>query len=278
MFKGFNLKINDADKLMLKKNFYNIGKENLEKDKTNMMNELKKYIGINGAIDCTKLQKDWFPIFKNHIFLSHSHADEELAISFAGWLYKKFGLKTFIDSCVWGYCDDLLYSIDKEYCKNKEDGYFNYYKRNISTSHVHMMLASSLNNMIDSTECIMFLNTDKSILKTNEILSTKTQSAWIYEEILTTALIRKNIPKRFLEVKKSFNTKEILNEVAELKCEYDVDLTHLIKLEFEELQRIKDVLSSKNIYNQVNLNPEESLDILYCSKGIIDNSKHIKNI
>lgn len=67
---------------------YHKGKEIFKKYKTRVRNNLKEYIiGESGIIDGTKLQNDWFPQIDCDIFISHSHKDENLAITLAGWLY-----------------------------------------------------------------------------------------------------------------------------------------------------------------------------------------------
>ena len=76
---------------------------------------LREFILENGHIDGTALKDHWFNIIDADIFLSHSHNDIEKVKGFAGWLYDQFGLTSFIDSCVWGYCDDLLKEIDAQY-------------------------------------------------------------------------------------------------------------------------------------------------------------------
>ncbi len=61
---------------------------------------------VKKIIDGDALQDMWFPEeFMNNekfIFISHSHADEKLA----GYLYQKFRIYSFIDSCVWNNGDD----------------------------------------------------------------------------------------------------------------------------------------------------------------------------
>lgn len=70
---------------------------------------LKKFIFDNGHIDGSSLKNHWFHVGKKvDVFLSHSHKDINKVQAFAGWLNLNFGLTCFIDSCVWGYCDDLL--------------------------------------------------------------------------------------------------------------------------------------------------------------------------
>ena len=57
-----------------------------------------------------------------------------MVIALNGWLYESFGIKSFIDSSVWGYANDLLKLIDDAYCLNLEgtNKSYNYEKRNYS--------------------------------------------------------------------------------------------------------------------------------------------------
>ena len=120
------------------------GRDLFEEDSKKIRKELKDFILDNGNIDGTSLKEHWFPLISADIFLSHSHKDIEKVKGFAGWLYNEFGLRAFIDSSVWGYCDELLLEIDKKYCFQPKRDTYSYEKRNHTTSHVHMMLSSAL--------------------------------------------------------------------------------------------------------------------------------------
>lgn len=89
------------------------------------------------------MKEEWLKTQKYDVFLSHSHKDIDKVKAFSGWLYDMFGLKCFIDSCAWGYCDDLLRKIDDKYCWNKTGETYNYERRNYSTAHVHMKSRTS---------------------------------------------------------------------------------------------------------------------------------------
>ena len=52
-----------------------------------------------------------------------------------------------------------------------------------------MMLSTALTMMIDKVECVLFLNTPKSI-DTTEVID-KTKSPWIYLEMAMMKLVRK---------------------------------------------------------------------------------------
>lgn len=193
--------------------------------------KIDDFVGVNGSLDGSAIQKEWFgDDIKADVFLSHSHKDEHLAINFAGFLYKEYGLITFIDSCVWGYANDLLKKIDKEYCWKEKTNTYDYDKRNFSTSHVHMMLSTALYKMIDKSECIIFLNTENSTTTTEDVIKNttvqKTYSPWIYSEINCINLIQKKALERQIEKNAMQHG---LFENASLSVEYDIDkeLTNL---------------------------------------------------
>lgn len=228
MFSKFNLKnINNHSEIFKDQNYLQIGKTSFETYDKNIKRSFRDFINSEGTIDGSSLQNAWFPSQqrKFDVFLSHSHADEELALKFTGWLKEKFGLDTFIDSCLWGYSNDLLKEIDDAHCKNLSNDYYVYEKRNSSTSHVHMMLSIALANMIDNTECIMFLNTPNSITWSEE-LQNATFSPWIYHELAMSSMIKQAVRRR-----------EGLFESAETKIAYDVSkyLNKLIELEISDL-------------------------------------------
>jgi hypothetical protein len=90
--------------------YYISGMQVYQKSKKNVHSNLEQIIKKN-IINGDVLQNMWFPteIFGNNnfVFISHSHKDEKLAIRLAGYLYEKFSIISFIDSCVWGYMDEL---------------------------------------------------------------------------------------------------------------------------------------------------------------------------
>jgi hypothetical protein len=254
MFAGFNLKDLDDDFISsyLDKGYivFNENVKHIEK-------ELDNFILNDGSIDGSKLQADWFPEVKADIFLSHSHGDREKAIALAGWLRSTFGLTVFIDSCVWGYANTLLRKIDDIYCKNTNSNTYNYDKRNYSTSHVHMMLSLALTKMMDSTECLIFLNTPNSIA-TNEVIDNQTKSPWIFHEIATSSVLRKQKPHRFGLIKKGY----YFENAQILTIKYNLDLSDLIDISTANL------LEWKNDFNVEG--DSHSLDVLYKKHKLID--------
>ena len=203
MYRGFQLRLNSPRSTSLLsrslptnkfieelKGYADYGEEMLKADRTTVQNKLKKFLLSDGSLDGSKMQENWFPQIEADVFISHSHRDEELALGLAGWLKEHFGLKAFIDSAVWGYANDLLKDIDNKYCLQTGRQVYNYQKRNQSTSHVHMMLSVALNQMIDNTECLFFLNTPNSVSIGASIGGT-TPSPWIYSEIAMSRLKEK---------------------------------------------------------------------------------------
>lgn len=251
MYRGFNLIIPEN----LKTDFLKKGTE----IKNTMLSEIQErmvdLISYDGIINGNKVIEKWFPIIECDIFLSHSHNDYDKALKLAGLLNEKFGLKTFIDSTVWGFSNDLLKILDDNYCKHENGTSYSYEKRNYSTSHVHLMLNSALNKMIDNCEAIFFLNTPNSISADTTIEQT-TNSPWIFSEISTTQTIRKKTPKRLKQETRTFSSKVTLSESvkAQLEVEYEIELSHFTSLNLNDI---------KNWISRAKNSPNNPLDVLY---------------
>lgn len=106
MYRGFQLELKRYC-LMFKgksEHYHSVGSNLLKGHQSKVQLVLKKFLLSDGSIDGSRMQENWFPQIEADIFISHSHQDEGLAIALAGWLYEKFRLVSFIDSCVWGVC------------------------------------------------------------------------------------------------------------------------------------------------------------------------------
>lgn len=249
MYRGFNLTLDFEDD-----DYYKIGRTLNAANKLQVKRTLDSFISPDGSIDGSKMQSNWFPQVDADIFISHSHRDEKMAISLAGWLKETFGITAFIDSCIWGYSNDLLRQIDNRHCLNPSGETYSYEKRNNSTSHVHMMLSTALNIMIDKTECLFFLNTPNSIA-TREVIS-QTESPWIYSEISMSELVRKKKLSDYRpSVTRMFAKGGVINE--SLKVKYDVYLGHLTDIDGNSLNRWE------GEWNKIPKQSEYALDLLY---------------
>lgn len=199
--------------------------------------KLKEYLKSSVNITSNELTNLFFPTEKKFdIFLSHSHKDLEKALELSGFLKAYFGLEVFIDSCFWGSMDELLKEIDDEFSKsNSDSALYDYNKRNISTAHCHIILATALKEMIDQIECFVFLDTTESISLKSQLEETK--SCWIYYELEISKSIEKKIPKRFLNTKYygDLYTKcsfESLMNNKNLEIRYSTNIEHLEKKDF----------------------------------------------
>jgi len=232
MYRGFKLKSftiqseNEATRLL------KIGETIFSECKAVCEADLRTFMTASNSLDGSSITKSWFPKIEADIFISHSHKDERAAKILAGWFFDSFKIRSFIDSCIWGYSATLLKIIDNAYCLNKDNQTYSYDRRNQTTSHVNMMLASAISMMIDKAECLIFLNTPNSIVPTESII--KTESPWLYYEIGICQTIRKQIPDRVLnEGLKIFSRKEYFEKAIQI--EYEIDLSHLNELNFEIL-------------------------------------------
>lgn len=229
--------------------YLSVGQEIHNDNKAIIELELDKFKNADNVISAEDIIENWFPKIKADIFLSHSRKDENLIIGLAGWLYKTFGLKSFIDSEVWGYADNLLKIIDDNYCKNKFEKTYNYNLRNRSTSHVHMMLSIALTEMIDRCECIIFVNTKNSFTPVNYLNDEgRTESPWIYAEIAMTRMIRQRTPEAHrpaLTMDSLSHALEHSTESRQLRISYPAELFHLTQLSIHDLNEWKEIEESK---------------------------------
>ena len=272
MFTGYNLVVEDRYKSIFEY-YESRGRNHLADQKASFKEKIKDYI-INGVGDGTKMESDWFPQIEADIFISHSHADEALATGIAGWLNSNFGLRCFIDSCVWNYCDDLLDKINAQFSDKRKDsngGYlYDYKKCNVASKHVNTMLSVALQKMIDKTEMVLLLNTSNSVTSYENVYEEVTYSPWIYSEITCTQIVRKKPLSEYRKyesiIKHFFESGQMRHDESEFKAVYEVSLSHLGKMSADTL-----LIWKEECKNKKNLYP---LDYLYK----ITYPKEMKNI
>ena len=232
------------------------GKSLLETQRNIIEQNLKTFIYSDNSLDGSRIQGNWFPQVDVHIFISHSHKDEDLAVAFAGWLWQTFEIMAFVDSMIWGYSDALLKMIDNKYSMNDSRTFYDYNARNISTSHVHMMLSTALAMMIDKTECLLFLSTPNSVTPIEQIES-QTKSPWLYYEIAITRLIRTRSPVRSLYEGSKYFSKGV-------QTSFEVDLSHFTTVDaddFNEWERRKGKSTGENALDKFyQLNPPKKIN------------------
>lgn len=151
----------------------------------------------NNLLDAEKIQQSVFPETEIDVFISHSHNDKDQAIRIALSLEKN-GLKPFVDSCVWGYADDLLQKIDNKFCIPSGWKNYSYALRNRTTTNVHLILNAALQQMIHRSELFVFLGTESSI-KIDEYMSDKERlsSPWIFSELMFAQNVKRTERKQF---------------------------------------------------------------------------------
>ena len=222
---------------------------------------INNFIEKGGTIKKDILKNKLFPNIKADIFISHSHKDKELAVRLKEWLFNKFNLTSFIDSDVWEYSRDFVTDIvntNKMYISKKnQDGsmIYKYHETLNLNSNIDMLLSTSLIEMIDISECLLFLNTDNFSKK--EMLNDHTSySQWIYLETFISNIIRKRQPDRFNEknIEMFFSSEGLYNII-----EYDLPIKYFINIYPIDLYRWSSLYHSNNIH---------PLDILYTLKSM----------
>lgn len=233
---------------------------------SNFRSQIKERMNVKfkdgKIIDGSATQEKWFPQINCDIFLSHSHRDIEKAKKLAGWFKNKFNLDVFIDYNVWGYINELLKLIDNDYCYDKIKKTYSYEKRNITTSHVHMMLINALSEMMDKSECLMFFETENSINLKKLTHQATTSSPWIYNEISLSKILRKEQKRTSSNIEKAKSEIRMFATLNEnLKIDYDTDVSHLVRLTSMDIEQWLNV--SNKIEKKIH-----PLDLLYNLKNI----------
>lgn len=250
MFRGFNLNIPEG----FFGKYSAVGAALKSSDERIVAEKLKSFHDENGKLIASAMTAEWFPAIEAQVFISHAHKDSQIAKGLAGFLQEDLGISSFIDSTAWGYADDLLRLIDDEFCCNPNGKTYNYQKRNRSTAHVHMMLSVALSQMLNTCECVIFLNTPQSISSGEYIDGDTTDSPWIYAEISMTSLIQKR-SKEAHRLRKAMAANESLAFDTAMTVKYDVDLAHLKEM---------DASSFNHWVRAVRRNPNaDALDLLY---------------
>lgn len=201
-----------------------------------LRNEIKaKVISGRWVISGSDMESNWFPKILNHVFISHSHKDENLALAIAGLLKRCFGIDSFVDSSVWGYYADLQTLIYEKVCqlRNVTNTTLQIELKNSAASHVHCMLTKSLIQMMDQCECLMFLNTPSSIGLRDINGNQETYSPWIYTEVEISRLLRTHLDSRRPRKRLIKESMECFGEDADIDniISYPLNLDHMTKLD-----------------------------------------------
>lgn len=253
MYKGFNLKLSTAEVMSLRQA------------------DIGDYVPIRPTISDSDMEKalqsesanwimdHWFKNYGANVFLSHAHNDKDLARKIATY-FTSVGLSVFIDSDVWGYVEDLQRKIDdkKAVFKRRDDGTvetYDYKSRNITTSHVHVLLAHALMRMIDQTECFIFLSTETSTLSCGEN-RVDTYSPWIFHELESANVVQIRTPPRLGKSAQFVATMDEARESLQLIFQSKTDRLRNINLKYIESRLSRYCQSSGN-------NPYGFLDMMY---------------
>lgn len=212
------------------------GNDELKNKKTLLQNKIKKLICPNdeGFVDLSKIQKEWFPIQSDYsIFISHSHANKDLATALAYFFKEKYKLSCFVDSLIWGNAFEILKEIDGKYSvKEKDDkgnpsSYF-YNKRNYSTSHIFLMLNAALMQSMQNSQCFIFLDTPDSV-NFKKIEKEWTYSPWIFSEL--------SMSKTMYELEKNKNLMEATG-YSKTKFAHEIPTSHLTQISLSKIEEI----------------------------------------
>lgn len=258
MYRGFDVAL-DTGWFDQWQDAHVVGQEIFEANKKTARQSLDSLRNSSGDIVADEIMAEWFPDVKPHVFISHSHQDSAQAITMAGWLRRQFGLTAFVDSCVWGCADELLAEIDMRYCYQTSKGTYDYQMRNKSTAHVHIMLNSALMRLVNSSECMFFINTPNSISTQTYIKSAQTtDSPWLFSELTISKLIQRRVPSEHRGGKLILKSARTFDAAMEsLDVQYPADTRHLTRLAATDLAEWYKKVPQRPA------DPTTALDVLY---------------
>ena len=246
MYARFKINVNEIRKLVrsLEVSGVELDPLNFEEGKAKAYKSLNYFTtGVKNKdeiLDGSALQNYVFPTGDEgmyHVFISHSHDDKEDALLLAAFL-KRFGkFNVFLDSYAWKSADGLLKKIDDKYCLQKNDIY-NYHRRNFSTAHIHAMLSMAIMDIINKTDCCIFVESNHSIKLSSlsKSKSAKTLSPWIYEEYA----MMKTLPRhRSIERLQSIYKADGVTEARELKIAYNIDMASFMNLSSSDIFKLR---------------------------------------
>jgi len=244
----------------------------------NKLKEIIKTQAIDGKevaiINHKELLENWFPETGCHIFMSHSHKDEAIAINIANKLYQRYGIKTFIDSKFWGYVDKAIYEINHLHSKCESDPKYLDYERSMRVaSNFYIVLVNALTDGIFKSDSCWFLNTENS-LNASDDYGEGTYSPWLYTEINYTSTVRRtphpDRPQIAQEstgtIMDSINGSEdlIKSHSRDFSILFQTDKEHMHKIDNQRLNAI--VFDDHTLIKDQNINNEEpfkNLDLIY---------------
>lgn len=253
MYRAFKLELStkEQEKICGLDGWYRSGVSQRRLDGQDIGGSVKELVTAQ-VIDAEKLKDEIFPAFKRDVFISHSHNDERLMYCIAGMLQQEFNLSVFADEFFWGSADSLLKELDDEYCEKLSNHTYSYQDRNLTTSHVHIMLSTAIMKAIDQCEMLLFLNTDNSVPDIAERFrkGKYTMSPWIYQELMFASMV---MPKSRSDIEKGEVSLSESVKVA-YKLPYDLNMP---QISCQDLIRW---------HEEYELSDKNALDVLYSLK------------
>ncbi|MBK2095157.1 hypothetical protein IB680_05645 [Francisella philomiragia] len=169
------------------------------------------------------------------VFISYSYKDKDLALKLAGYIEFFSKGKVFCDYAEWGDYRTLLKKIDNEFCNHSNGTSYDYDKRNNSTAHIHMLLASSLFQIMTRAKMVIFITSDNLIVENDiseGLMEEETTSPWIYFEYLLADFLKP----------KTHTTYDSINEKIQLSR--DLQVNHKVDISsFDEITSLDNLIS-----------------------------------
>lgn len=139
----------------------------------------------DSPLESEVVQQSLLARFDADVFLSHGTGDRKQALQLAV-LLEQVGVKVFVDSCLWRHMYTLQQQMDERFSmRGNAPGthHFQYYKVTRTTASSCMVLATTLQRMID--RCELFLHLEGEPMRIGACVedSRHTGSPWVFAEL-----------------------------------------------------------------------------------------------
>lgn len=225
----------DVDQVRESPYYQHVAMENAISPKVHDISNIIERSLTTGEVKADEIVSVLFPQKYSDVFISHSHAEIDVASALKAKIEHELGLTCFIDGDVWGNVYEALEFFQKRWELNKGEN--SLIQCNYAASHFYLMLSSALMQMMGQAHAIVFIKPEAALPSDEQGGKISLESAWIRQELL--------VAKQLMatdEVKELFWRGPIMSaqRTKQPRFFYNVDLQGFHNMPFDALSLIRE--------------------------------------